>query len=77
MSELCLRQTRRLPTRYAGRVLLTFTPILQFFAISGQQDLAQARLTHGVRKRSMGLNRRVILGALSALLFSGTATAQD
>lgn len=25
----------------------------------------------------MGLNRRVILGALSALLFSGTATAQD
>jgi tripartite-type tricarboxylate transporter receptor subunit TctC len=77
MSELCLRQTRRLPARDAGRVLLTFTPILQFFAISDQQDLAQARLTHGVRKRSMGLNRRVILGALSVLLFSGTATAQD
>ena len=30
-----------------------------------------------MRKRSMGLNRRAILVALSALLFGGTATAQD
>jgi tripartite-type tricarboxylate transporter receptor subunit TctC len=57
--------------------LLTFMPILQFFLISNEYNLAQKGLTQGMRKRSMGLNRRAVLAVFSALLFGGAATAQD
>jgi tripartite-type tricarboxylate transporter receptor subunit TctC len=60
-----------------AKVLLTFMPILQFFLISNEYNLAQKGLTQGMRKRSMGLNRRAVLAVFSALLFGGDATAQD
>jgi hypothetical protein len=45
MSEPAFADLEACRHRDAGQLSLTFMPILQFFAIRNQKDLAQARLT--------------------------------